>query len=253
MDCIFDGGIIEIHGEHRVMRGDLWRVGGAIGGKARTCWYLAQGAKGLVTSGSRASPQANIVAQVAQRLGIPCRVHTPEGTLSPELLLARKAGAVIVQHKAGYNNVIIARAREDAKMQGWINIPFGMECQEAVEQTAKQVACITHQTQRIIIPVGSGMSLAGLLHGLNRRNLSIPVLGVVVGASPERRLKKFAPFGWRNAVTLVPSGSDYHKPAVNTMLGDLHLDSHYEAKCLPFLQPDDLMWVVGVRASESTV
>jgi hypothetical protein len=134
---------VERRGNVWVKRDDLFSVAGVSGGKVRSCWHLAQGATGLVTAGSRSSPQVNIVAHIAKALGIPCRVHTPAGDLSPEVLSAQAAGAEVVQHKAGYNNVIIKRARDDAKAQGWREIPFGMECTEAVTQTRGQVSAST--------------------------------------------------------------------------------------------------------------
>jgi 1-aminocyclopropane-1-carboxylate deaminase/D-cysteine desulfhydrase-like pyridoxal-dependent ACC family enzyme len=234
-----------------VKREDTFEIAGVRGGKVRTCWALSQRAVGLCTAGSRSSPQVNIVAHIAKHLNIPCRVHTPQGELSPELISARDAGATIVQHKAGYNNVIIARAREDAKRLNWTNIPFGMECWEAVYQTRTQVKDIPKEVKRIVIPVGSGMSLAGLLNGL-RIDLGsrIPVLGIKVGADPTERLRKYGPVGVDWLVTLANSGLDYHAPAVTAQLDSIRLDSHYEAKCLPFLQPGDLFWIVGIRETE---
>lgn len=237
---------IERHGNLWVKRDDLFRIAGVAGGKVRSCWNLAQGATGLITAGSRSSSQVNIVAHIARRLNIPCRVHIPSGSLSPEVLAAKGAGAEIVQHKAGYNTVIVARAREDAEKSGWREIPFVMECREAVDQTAAQVCNLPSGVQRIVIPVGSGMSLAGLLTGLERENLSIPVLGIQVGADPTKRLAEFAPKGWENRVTLVKSPQDYHEPAPESRLGRLMLDPHYEAKCLPYLQEGDLFWCVGI-------
>ena len=238
---------VEQHGGHLVKRDDLFSVGGVNGGKVRTCWHLAQGAKGLVTAGSRESPQVNIVSHVAKALGIPCRVHTPEGELSPEVDQAVKLGADLFQHKFGVNRVIIKRAKDDAVEQGFKEIPIGMECKEAVNATKLQVDNIPPQTKRIVIPVGSGMSLSGLLTGLREQDLDIPVLGVRVGADPTKRLNTYAPKGWEQMVTLVDSDLDYHEHAPNSKLGDLYLDPVYEAKCLPFLEEGDLLWVVGIR------
>ena len=232
-------------------RDDSFCIGGGKGGKVRTCWKLAQGADGLVTAGSRSSPQVNIVAQIAKKLGIPCRVHTPQGELSEEVLMAQAAGAKVMQHKAGYNNVIIARAREDAKKTCFTEIPFGMECKEAVTETSKQVENIPDKVKRIIVPVGSGMSLSGILHGLKKTKKNIPVLGVVAGADPEKRLDKYAPSDWRNMVELVPAGMDYDKQPKITEFKGVQLDPIYEAKCIRFIEEGDLMWVVGLRASEA--
>lgn len=248
-----------------IKRDDKFNIAGVPGGKVRTCWHLAQGAKGLVTAGSRSSPQVNIVAHIAHHLDIPCRVHTPQGELSPEVQAAKNMGAEVIQHKAGYNSVIIARAREDAKKQGWTEIPFGMDCWEAITQTRSQVKNIPDGVKRIVIPVGSSMSLSGLLHGLLDEALDIPVVGVVVGADPEERLNRYAPIedeyvsafasgkqnlrhkSWTDMVTLVRSPLDYHTPYRDNVWRGITLDPVYEAKCIPFLEPNDLFWIVGIR------
>ncbi|MDR7487184.1 MAG: pyridoxal-phosphate dependent enzyme [Armatimonadota bacterium] len=239
---------VEVRDGVYVKRDDLFEVAGVRGGKVRSCWALAQGAEGLVTAGSRSSPQVNIVAHVARALGLPCRVHTPTGELSPEVAEAAALGAEVVQHRAGYNNVIIARARKDARDRGWREIPFGMECAEAVKQTRGQVANVPDDVGRIVVPVGSGMSLAGILHGLADAGRSVHVVGVVVGADPSKRLDKYAPADWRQRVELVPAGVDYHTEVSGELAG-LALDPVYEAKCLPFLRAGDLLWVVGRRAT----
>lgn len=241
---------IERRGPYWLKRDDLYRVAGAAGGKARAAWALAQGAKnGLVTAGSRSSPQVNIVAHVARRLNLRCRAHVPSGALTEELELAAATGCEIVQHEPGYNNVIMARAREDAEDLKFRLIPFGMECAEAVELTSAQVRDIPPEVKRIVVPVGSGISLAGILQGLYRNNSSIPVVGVVVGADPEKRLDQFAPPDWRERVILVRPDVEYSTP-VEASIEGVTLDPIYEAKCAKFLQPDDLLWIVGLRASE---
>lgn len=241
-------------------RDDAYRVAGAIGGKARTCWHLATAGgvpTGLVTAGSRQSPQVGIVARIARRLGVPCRVHVPAaaGPLTPELAAAQAAGAAVVGHRPGHNSVIVARAREDARSRGWREIPFGMECREAVRQTAGQAAALAAAPpdglRRIVVPVGSGMSLAGILAGLARAGCAVPVVGVVVGADPAKRLDAYAPPGWRQRVTLVRSPLDYHAPAATTVLDGVRLDPIYEAKCLPYLRAGDLLWIVGIRPTRA--
>lgn len=239
------------HREYWVKRDDQFEVAGVNGGKARTCWHLAQGAKGLVTASSRHSPQANIVAHIARHLGIPCCVHTPTGQLSPEVEAAVGAGAEVVQHNAGYNSVIIARARECAVQRGWREIPFGMQCWEAVQLTSLQVENVPAEVKRIVVPVGSGMTLAGILEGLAQRGRNTNVVGICVGAAPQRRLAAFAPFGWRGRVELVESSLGYAQSAPRTVWHGLRLDSIYEAKCLPYIYTGDLLWVVGIRQTEA--
>lgn len=274
--------VYQIDPELWVKRDDLYEIAGVRGGKVRTCYHLAtkSNAVGLVTAGSRASPQVNIVAHIAKHLNLPCRVHTPTGNLSPEVLQARDAGAEIIQHKGGYNTTIIARARDDAKKLGWVNIPFGMECFDAVEQTSLQVGSIRDlvvdgSVSRIVVPVGSGMSLCGILHGIE--NLGLwkeglkSVVGVRVGSDPMTRLMSYGPrdplFGINLGPSMIPSylssgrlvllssGTDYHQPAPDKHVfrwPNFVLDPHYEAKCVPHLQPRDLFWIVGVRRSAET-
>ncbi len=238
---------VELRAGVYIKRDDLFTYAGVNGGKARTCAVLARGARGLVTCGSRSSPQANIVAHIGQHLGIPVHIHTPTGELSPELLDAQSTGAVVIQHKAGYNSVIQERARVDALAEGWTEIPFGMSCLEHVRQTRAQVRNVPHDAARLVMGVGSGMSMAGVLWGLDDAGLGgMPVLGVTVGASPVKHLDYFAPTRWRNRVQLITSGTDYGKASANRLDG-IRLDPHYEAKAVPFLLPGDLFWIVGIR------
>jgi 1-aminocyclopropane-1-carboxylate deaminase/D-cysteine desulfhydrase-like pyridoxal-dependent ACC family enzyme len=242
---------IEYRGGYYFKRDDYFKVAGVCGGKARTCWALAQPAtRGLVTAGSRFSPQCKIVAHIAHVRGLACHIHTTKGELTPELNAAIVAGAHVYQHKPGYNSVIVKRAKDDARDNDFTLIPFGMECRMAVEQTARQVKNMPSQARRLVIPVGSGMSLAGVLYGLLRlTNLSIPVVGVCVGAAPEHRLDKYAlPLSnWRSFVTLIRSQQPYHEHHPVPHIAGVQLDPIYEAKCLPYLEPGDLLWVVGIR------
>jgi hypothetical protein len=242
-------------GRVHVKRDDRYTVHGSGGGKVRSCLAIAsaQGQpEGLVTAGSRHSPQVNIVAAVAAALGVPCRVHVPAAEAqTPELLAARAAGAEVIEHRPGHNSVIKARARDDAAASGWTLIPFGMEHPLAVEQTARQVASIgamDPKPQRIVVPVGSGMSLAGVLAGLDALGLDIPVVGIVVGADPVKRLDQYAP-GWRGRCELVDAGLPYDAELHDASLG-FPLDPVYEAKCVRHLHDGDLLWVVGCRETE---
>lgn len=245
---------IERVGDYFVKRDDAYSIGGSRGGKVRTCWELAtaQPVAGLVTAGSRHSPQVNIVAGVARALGVPCRVHVPAGDPTPELVMAEAQGAEVVRHRPGYNTVLVKRAHDDAAERGWLEIPFGMECPQAVHLNAAAVAAVAFpaDVRRLVIPVGSGMTLAGVMHGLRINGPDVPVVGVVVGADPTARLDRWAPEGWRDMVTLVPAGVPYEHH-VRASLGDVPLDPVYEAKCLPFMEPDDLLWVVGRRATHA--
>lgn len=243
---------VERHGEVWFKREDLYAFGGVRGAKVRTCMFFIQRAKdegvGVVTAGARQSPQVNFVAQIARRMGVPCRAHVPSGAMTPELIAAKSAGADLIQHQAGYNTVIVARAREDAAERGWIEVPYGMESEEAVEFTKPQVSNLP-DCKRIVNAVGSGMTLAGILWGLQEADLEIPVLALCVGHPPIERLDRHAPPGWQDMVEIVQYPTEYHEPAANCVYDGVMLDPFYEAKCIEYLEPDDCLWVSAIRPS----
>jgi 1-aminocyclopropane-1-carboxylate deaminase/D-cysteine desulfhydrase-like pyridoxal-dependent ACC family enzyme len=231
-----------------VKRDDLFEFAGVRGGKVRSCEAIARRAVGgLVTAGSRHSPQVMIVARVARHYGLPCRFHTPLGDATPEVLDALACGGDRVAHRPGFNSLLIARAHLDATTRGWTEVPFGMECPETVSHTAKQIRNVPRNVRRIVVPVGSGMSLAGILTGLGDSRRRMPVLGVVVGADPAKRLHRWAPHNWERRVELVRCPLAYDQRPGLTSLEGIELDPLYEAKCLPFLAPDDCLWIVGKR------
>lgn len=233
-------------------REDLYAFAGVRGAKVRTCMFFIQRAKdagvGVVTAGARHSPQVNFVAQIAHRMSVKCRAHVPTGEMTPELLAARSAGADLIQHHAGYNTVIVARAREDAAESGWVEVPYGMESQEAVDFTKPQVVNLP-DCKRIVNAVGSGMTLAGILWGLVETERDIPVLGVCVSRPPVERLDRHAPPNWRDMVEFVEHPTDYADAARDIMFGGVMLDPYYEAKCIDYIEEGDCLWVSAIRPS----
>lgn len=245
---------IERQGDYLFKRDDAFEVDGVFGGKVRTCLTLSQGASGLVTASSRKSPQAQIVARIAKRLGVPARLHMPTGEHTGEMVGCQEDGAELIQHRPGHNSVIIARAVADAKATGFAYIPFGMECQQAVDLAAEQAEAALAalpDLERIVMPVGSGMSVAGVVTGVRRAvkagHKPVKIFGVCVGADPTKRLNKWAPFMWYNELTLTTSEYDYHQGVTSN--APFPLDPYYEAKAWPYVQPGDLFWVVGIRDS----
>ncbi len=243
-----------------VKRDDSFRVAGVCGGKARTCLYLARraqehGATGLVTACNMHSPQAAIVAAIAQSMNMDCLVYVNKHSKpTPEVELARQYGARVLLAESTYDSVAELRAHQFVHSlrfvheRPWVLIPFGMKCQEAVEQTAKQVKGIPYTVKRIVVPVGSGMSLCGVLKGLQECKRDIPVLGVSVGRDPRSTIRMYGPKDYAQMCRIVTSNMAYGTPASQTLLGNIELDAIYEAKALPYLRLDDLFWCVGHRA-----
>lgn len=244
---------VEQRGSVWVKRDDTWTRGGAQGAKARVMFALAEArsAEGIITAGARNSPQIERAALVAASLGIGCRVHVPAGADTPEIATCLQAGAEVVRHQAGRLSVLRARFRDDtAAYPDWLAVPFGMGLDEYVDDVAAQVRDLPDDVDRIVVPCGSGATLAGVVRGLRKLGSSLRVVGVTLGHDPSEYLDRFEP-DWRNYVTLVASEGDFEDPAPTTVLEGLRLDSRYEAKCLPHLQAGDLLWCVGIRSSEA--
>lgn len=251
---------IETYNGVYVKRDDKYLRGNVCGGKARAVWHLVETAlkdgpvKGLTTATARESPQMQIVARVANLFKLPCTVHCPAGVPSYTMMELQRYGAMYHQHKAGYNTVLVSRARDYAIKTGFYYIPFGLECREAMLCTSRQVESICFamafgqikKPKRIVVPIGGGMSACGILWGLSKLALSIPVLGVQVGASPLKRMDTYAPPGWQMMIKFVQALVPYKKE-INASIGGIHLDPGYEAKCVSFLEPGDLFWIVGMR------
>lgn len=243
---------IERHGNVWLKRDDLYARGGIRGGKVRSCWHLTKGATGLTTASVRISPQQQIVSRIARVRGIPCRIHTAIGAMTPEMADAEKQGAELVRHKPGYTSVLTHRAIKDAADRGWLYVPFGMEFERAVECTRKQVIPkqIPPKAKRLLIAVGSGMSAAGVLWGLDDHKIDLSVVGVRVGSNPIPRLDKYAPPNWRDRMTLIETEANSYDKHVDMEIDGVRLDPHYEGKAGKYLQPGDLFWLIGIRHEE---
>lgn len=240
-------------------RDDKFEIYGTKGGKSRSAYQLIQqgiknGFKEFVTAGSRMSPQCEIVSTICEKMGLKCHLFMPSGKETSVLMnISKNSLSVLHKCEVGYNSVICSRAEKFAKGNGFFYIPFGMECLENIEITKHQVKNIPSNVKRIVIPCGSGMSLISVVKGLEHYGmLDKKVLGVQVGKNPINNLNKF--LGYKNSLfgnnvdyEIIKSSLDYHQiPDITTFCG-IDLDPIYEAKCIPFLEKGDLLWIVGKR------
>lgn len=244
---------IEKRGNLFFKREDKFEIFGVKGAKVRSAYMLIQqglkkGYTQFITAGSRQSPQCEIVSNLCQKLGLINHVFMPEGSDTSVIKHLRKNDLTVLHRvKAGYNNVICARAKEYAEKEQQCYIPFGMECKENVDLTKLQVANIPDNIKRIVIPVGSGMSFIAVMNGLywfDRED--IQVLGVSVGKDPSNNIKKYlkAP---TIKYSIIKSDYNYEDQAEITSINGVNLDPIYESKCIPYLKDGDLLWVVGKR------
>lgn len=236
-------------------RDDAYKIGDAIGGKARVAEHLIKkalnnGFTKVVTTGSRDSRQCDIVSSVCDYYNIECHLFMPSGKDTDVISnIQKRKTSVIHRTKVGYNSVLIHDSREWALAHNAYYIPFGMECQECIDINKHQVANIPTDVKRIIIPCGGGMQMISVIHGLKCYDKAhIKVVGVQVGASPKRVIDKFLPnadlFCDEYNYEIIKSEIPYDKHINATFCG-VELDEIYEAKCVPFLREGDLLWIVG--------
>lgn len=233
-------------------RDDMFSVYGVHGGKARSAYQVIlglveSGYDTIVTAGSRQSPQCEIVSYICESMGIDCKVFMPFGGNTSVIgHIEKNSRTEVIRVRPGYNNVIIARAREYAENRNYGYVPFGMECAENVTITSEQVQNIPSEVERIVITVGSGMSFSSLITGMTKYGICKPVLGVRVGKDPSKIIAEYAEGLDLVDYEIVEAGVDYHD-ALEEYVGGYQLDPIYEAKCRRFLRPGDLLWVVGKR------
>ena len=238
---------IEKYGNIWIKRDDLFTFNGLKGAKVRNALFLIKdainkGFKHITSVGHRDSPQLYIVGKLCEHFGLHFVGHTTMGVLPDHL-----NGFEIIQHKPGYNNVIQARCVKFAKENNYYLIPFGMENFVCSKQLIYQVSNLKNvPAKRIVITVGGGINLCGLVWGLQKYEINIPIIGIVIGKNPEKLMNTFAPKNWKAKVQLVDANQAYNKHIEQTLYG-IKLDPVYEAKCFDFIEDGDLFWIIGVR------
>lgn len=242
-------------GDAWLKRDDLFVCNGARGAKARSILRIAQGARtagvGVVVAGSRVSPMISRVARVCEAVGVPCRFHVGRSqVLSDEEQDAIDHGADMIKHAdVPFLRKILPRAEADAHKLGWVYVPFGVDCSTHLDEVARQVTAPPAGVKRIVVPVGSGMALAGVLRGLARVGSTVDVLGVRVSERPvDQLLDRHVP-DWSRRVRFVRAAGAYECPVADSIWRGVRLDPFYEAKAVPFLLPGDLLWIVAIRAA----
>lgn len=236
---------IECINNYYFKRDDYFTFGNVNGGKVRSALTLCKNEKlGYVSAGSRKSPQIQIISEIAKTYNLPFIAYVPMGKLTTELIYAKNNGAILEPVPMGFNNNLIKRAKERAIITGYKYIPFGMDCEEVLSDIAEQVVNIPMEINRIIVSVGSGITLSGIIRGLIKYNIDKKIVGIVVGANPVKRLTTYCK-NWNDYCTLIKSPIDYHKEIRDNMFCDIELDKIYEAKCIPYIKPGDLFWVIG--------
>lgn len=258
---------VERHGELWLKREDLWEERSpdgrivALGAKARTAGIicrkiLREGARGICTSLDRNSSVPGMLSRVCEANGVELHLYLPASAdpWPAPFFEAHAHGAHLYEIRPGYMSVRNARLREQIARSPYRlrRVGLGLSYYGAgFEETAAQVANVPDEVKRIVVPVGSGRMLQGVAAGgIARFDAGRPwlsVLGVCCG-KPLKLGDLFRPSP--SFLETVPAGVPFSKAVTGAEVGGVPLDEVYEAKCLPFLKPGDLLWVVANRGTE---
>ena len=186
-------------------RNDKYGVNGA---KFRACRHLMgkaveAGATSVVSASSVLSPQAAMAGVLAEEFELPCTLVF--GASKPEtapthvsVKIAMEAGATLnLDAKVAYNPFIQKFGMELARETGAWQLPYGITTPAGASEAdveaflavgGAQVANLPREVETLVVPFGSGNTVAGVLYGLweigpTPDNLKRVVL---VGVGPDR-------------------------------------------------------------------
>jgi 1-aminocyclopropane-1-carboxylate deaminase/D-cysteine desulfhydrase-like pyridoxal-dependent ACC family enzyme len=131
-----------------------------------------------------------MAAACLEHPGLRCVLAFPQriGEGAPRALLeARSLGAELLPLKPNHVDISVAQARRVVCARGGVMLPFGLECDDAVDSVAEEARRTPLQYVQgatLVVCCGSGVTLAGLLKGLN--GAPARIVGVSSGRSIAR-------------------------------------------------------------------
>lgn len=192
--------------------------GGVNGSKLRQLIYLMSvmnDGSGVVTGCSVLSPQSSMTAVVGRHFGIPVTVilgATRYGSAvrHENVKIAVRAGAKLEFVKVAYNPALQRAVSSRARDHREYTVPYGITTPadtspQGVAQfhlvAAPQVVSIPSGVRTLVLPFGSGNSVAGVLTGLAKYGPGAVSRVVLVGIGPNR-----LPWLW-NRLGVIEEGS----------------------------------------------
>ncbi len=238
---------VTVHGDILMKRDDQFVLHGVNGSKVMQALAILDSTQrgGIVGYGGRRSNTAAAMAAAARERGAACHFWAPSGAMTPELQKAIDLGATVNQVKPGYLSNCRAQAAKYADFHG---LPCGLVYDSAIDAVAAQVrSLLDTPPTRIVVASGGYVLLSGIVLGLRAYELPIPVLSVSVGGSHPPMAHYLGKRVNDPLVEHVSPDLPYEEAAQETQYDGVRLDPFYEAKCIPFLEPGDLLWNSGIR------
>lgn len=216
----------------------------------------------VITATSVHSPQGLIIARVARSLDVRCRLFvgatTVDGAMRHRMMrtaVEHCAAELDASTRIGYDAAIVRTMHDyqQRERRGFI-VRFGMNLDRDPDAilgtTAAQAANIPRDVSTVVVPVGSGITAAGILRGVAELAPQVSRVVLVQIAGIERRplIRKLTstPFEWHTSRAFA-----YARQVRVTIAPGFTLDPIYEAKAFLemrwlSLPPDrTLFWVVG--------
>lgn len=267
-------------------------AGSVNGGKLRQGAFLlaqakTQGYERVITGCSLISPQAPMIAAVAQHFGMECcivyggtKIEKLQEKYMPRLAKHFEANFYIA--KSGRSNVLLHCAKGIAAhsipyRKSFI-VEYGMNSKDPQHlaafygSTADQVMNLPDEMDHLIITCGSGITSAGVLYGLKIHQKKVKHVWLI-GTAPNRekkvktRLVDLSFYAGSslncyniqfNYVDLFSKGVTYEKRYSGIKWGDIEFHPHYEAKAFNWFLENMLerhiyarekvvFWIVGAE------
>lgn len=215
----------------------------------------------IISATSVHSPQGVILAKVAKEYGLNCVLAiggVKNISNNPLMLKAQELGAKIeIVSSFGYNSVLFDKVK---KYNGFL-VAFGMNAKEhknsIITPIAKQVENIP-EIDNLVIPVGSAVTICGILEGIQIFNKNIKtVYGIqIAGYNRMDVIYNTLPFFRYYGINLrfIPYKKFQYSKWVNIKFNNTeYLDQIYEAKAFDWLlnsgidltKEKTLFWIIG--------
>lgn len=221
------------------------------GGKVRQALQLVESRRNeiasehgatLLTATGVHSPQGLIIARVAAAFDFACTLFvgattTTRALAAHKMLRSAQALGAEIDDSCGIGyEPALAKTLDRWRAEHGRGYPirFGMSVDSdraaIVDSTAEQAANIPDEITTVVIPVGSGITAAGIIEGVRTRRPNVDRIICVQIAGYDRRSKIDAITSHRDYEFVTSTAYAYAKLVQRDVARGFHLDPIYEAK-----------------------
>lgn len=221
----------------------------------------------VATATSVHSPQGIIISRIAKEFGLKSIIgignHSNLETVCKNHSTIRKSremgSEIKILSKFGFNSVLYRKLKDLQKINNFYIIMFGMGAHASrtaiIDSIANQVQNLPKDLDNLVIPVGSGIIMAGILTGLIKYKIYPKrIIGIQIANTDRRKtINDLLPFMFHvNYDFILYNELPYSKFLVMKMNDNEYLDPIYEAKAFSWMlknidykKEKTLFWIVG--------